>query len=96
MKTENMGWQCPNCLVVYAPSVEKCECGAIPVLTKDEFKATNPLSGGSIVGLSGTAGTISTSTAYICPSFTTNSSSASAVCSRCGQPQWKHYNLANI
>lgn len=28
MKTENMGWQCPNCLVVYSPSVEKCECSA--------------------------------------------------------------------
>ena len=25
-----MGWQCPNCLVVYAPSVEKCECSVLP------------------------------------------------------------------
>ena len=39
MKTENIGWQCPNCLVVYAPNVNNCSCGVIPILTKDEFKA---------------------------------------------------------
>ena len=30
MTDKNMGWQCPNCLVVYAPSVEKCECSVLP------------------------------------------------------------------
>lgn len=74
MKTENMGWQCPNCLVVYAPSVEKCECSVLPKVSYSGFHITG--------------------TAYICTSFTTNSSSASAVCSRCGQPEWKHYNIS--
>jgi uncharacterized OB-fold protein len=44
MTDKNMGWKCPNCLVVYAPSVEKCECGVIPILTKDQFKInTHPI-----------------------------------------------------
>ena len=30
MTDKNMGWQCHNCLVVYAPSVEKCECSVLP------------------------------------------------------------------
>lgn len=57
-----------------------------------ETLPTVSLSGGSIVGLSGT-GAISTSTAYICPSFTTNS--PNAVCSRCGQPEWNHFNISS-
>jgi hypothetical protein len=36
MKTENMGWQCPNCLVVYAPSIQRCECSVV-------LNQTNPL-----------------------------------------------------
>ena len=30
MTDKNMGWQCPHCLVVYAPSVDKCECSVLP------------------------------------------------------------------
>ena len=67
-----------------------------PFLTKDEFKATTPLSGnitidkdfGEYVWQNITSGT-----AYICPSFTTNSTNA--VCSRCGQPEWKHFNISS-
>lgn len=25
------GWQCPVCMTVYAPQVEKCECAKVPV-----------------------------------------------------------------
>lgn len=69
-----MGWQCPNCLVVYSPSVEKCECSVLP----------KKYSGNSTT----------TSTAYICTWFTSNSSNG--ICSKCGLPEWKHYNLTNI
>lgn len=73
MTDKNMGWQCPNCLVVYPPSVEKCECSVLP----KEY--------------SGNSSFVNTSTAYICPSFTTNS--PNGLCSKCGQAEWKHYNL---
>ena len=32
-----MGWQCPNCLVVYAPSMEKCECSTLPKVSYSGF-----------------------------------------------------------
>ena len=73
MTDKNTGWQCPNCLVVYAPSVEKCECSVLPKQ------------------YSGNSSFVNTSTAYICPSFTTNS--PNGICSKCGQAEWKHYNL---
>ena len=91
MTDKNTGWQCPKCLVVYAPSVEKCECGVIPVLTKVQFKATNPLSGTTITTNSG-FGTTSTGTAYICTLFTSNS--PNGICSKCGQAEWKHHNVS--
>jgi uncharacterized OB-fold protein len=40
MKTENMGWQCPNCLVVYAPSVQRCECSTLPKVSFSGFGTT--------------------------------------------------------
>ena len=75
MQSENMGWQCPKCLVVYAPSVEKCECSILPKVSYSGFGTTS---------LSG----------YSCNGFTSNSSNG--ICSKCGLPQWKHYNLTNI
>ena len=74
MTDKNMGWQCPNCLVVYAPSVEKCECSVLP----KEY--------------SGNSSFVNTSTAYICPSFTTNS--PNGICSKCGQAEWKNHNIS--
>ena len=35
-----MGWQCPKCLVVYAPSVEKCECSTLPKVSYSGFGTT--------------------------------------------------------
>lgn len=40
MKTENIGWQCPNCLIVYAPSVEKCECSVLLKKSYSEIGTT--------------------------------------------------------
>lgn len=40
MQTENTGWQCPKCLVVYAPSVEKCECSTLPKVSYSGFGTT--------------------------------------------------------
>ena len=73
MTDKNMGWQCPKCLVVYAPSVEKCECSVLPKQ------------------YSGNSSFVNTSTAYICTLFTSNS--PNGICSKCGQAEWKHYNL---
>lgn len=56
MQTENMGWQCPKCLVVYAPSVEKCEC----------YVLQKKYSGDSIVSGYSCDGYISTSKNDIC------------------------------
>ena len=87
MTDKNMGWQCHKCLVVYAPSVEKCKCS---VLQKEP---TVSLSGGSIVGLGVTGTTItSTGTTYICTLFMCNTTDG--ICSKCGQPEWKHYNVS--
>ena len=49
MKTENIGWQCPKCLVVYAPSVEKCECSVLPKVSLSGF-GTASVSGYSCDG----------------------------------------------
>ena len=56
MTDKNMGWQCPNCLVVYAPSVEKCECSVLP----KKYSNNTSLSGYSCDGY------ISTSPNGIC------------------------------
>ena len=50
MKTENMGWQCPNCLVVYAPSVEKCECSVLAKQYTGSGTTTSRISGYSCDG----------------------------------------------
>ena len=87
MKTENMGWQCPNCLVVYSPFVTSCWCSSLPK------EPTVSLSGGSIVGVGGT-GTVTTGTgtAQICYGYI--SESPNGVCSKCGQPEWHHLNIS--
>ena len=76
MTDKNMGWQCPKCLVVYAPSMEKCECSTLPKVSYSGF------------------GTATTGTGYICTLFTSNS--PNGICSKCGQAEWKHYNLTTI
>jgi hypothetical protein len=89
MKTENMGWQCPNCLVIYSPSVINCWCSSLPK------EPTVSLSGGSIVGVGGTGNVIrdvTSSTAQIC--FGYISESPNGVCSKCGQPEWHHHNIS--
>jgi hypothetical protein len=72
MTDKNMGWQCPKCLVVYAPSVEKCQCSVISKVSYSGF---------------GTTGT-----AYICTLFLCNTTDG--ICSKCGQPEWKHNNIS--
>jgi|688.fasta_scaffold360671_5 hypothetical protein len=87
MKTENMGWQCPNCLIVYAPSVKRCECST---------STTVSLSGGFVVGTGG-VGTITATDdkckIYLCSGYISESSNG--VCSKCGEPQWKHYTVSS-
>ena len=97
MTDKNMGWQCPNCLVVYAPSVNKCECGVIPVLTKDEFKInTYPI--GTITtnrgyGTTTTFNRADTSNkAYMCSGFI--SESPNGLCSKCGYTEWNHPHIS--
>jgi hypothetical protein len=76
----NMGWQCPRCLVVYSPSVEKCECSALPKVS---------LSGGGIVGVSSGLGiTTTSSTTTMCSGYI--SKSHDGICSKCGNPKWNH------
>jgi len=86
MKTENIGWQCPNCLVVYAPKVDRCECS---VLTKVS------LSGGNI-GVLNTAITVTnantTSYAYICSGYV--SETGDGICTKCAKPKWNHFNVS--
>lgn len=62
MKTENMGWQCPNCLVVYAPSILECWCGSI---TKESNISLGGFGTASVSGYS-CDGYISTSPNGIC------------------------------
>lgn len=95
MKTENIGWQCPNCLVVYAPSVEKCKCSVIPILTKDEFKITTQPFGTITTNTNTNIGNTpiynrpnASDTTYICSGFI--SESPNGVCSRCGRAEWNH------
>ena len=78
MTDNNMGWQCPKCLVVYAPSVKKCECSVLPIVSYSRFGTTITGTG------SGTT---------MCSGFTSNSSNG--ICSKCGQPEWKHNQLSN-
>jgi hypothetical protein len=79
MKTENMGWQCPNCLVVYAPSIQRCECSVV-------LNQTNPLPK-DYISFSGfgntTTGTITMCSGYI-------SETKDGICSKCGNPKWNH------
>lgn len=88
MKTENIGWQCPKCLVVYAPNIEKCECSIL---------ATVSLSGGSIGGV-GSIGHItvgnssSTGTTYICSGYV--SETGDGICTKCAKPKWNHYSVS--
>lgn len=89
MKTENTGWQCPNCLVVYAPIVDKCECSVIPILTKDEFKASSKVLNSKDWNYM--VGTVTSSTAHLC--FGYISESPNGICSKCGQPEWYHLNI---
>jgi hypothetical protein len=89
MKNKYMGWQCPNCLVVYSPSVQNCVCSSIPK------EPSVSLSGGAItvnngfcVGNSGLGTGTTTSTAWICLGF--RSDNPDGLCTKCSQPQWKH------
>jgi len=81
MTDKNMGWQCPNCLVVYAPSVEKCQCSVLPTVS---------LSGGRVrTGSVGTITTFSgTDTTYVCLGYI--SETPDGICSKCGTPKWNH------
>ena len=40
-----MGWQCPNCLVVYAPSVQRCECSTSTTVSLSGFGTTTTSTG---------------------------------------------------
>jgi hypothetical protein len=89
MKSENIGWQCPNCLVVYSPSVQKCQCSVLPK------EPTVSLSGRIVVGAGG-VGTITTAsgtnTTYICLEYI--SDSPNGICSKCARPKWNHHNVS--
>jgi hypothetical protein len=69
-----MGWQCPNCLIVYAPSVKRCECSTSTTVSLSGFGNT-------------TTGTVTMCSGYI-------SNTTDGICSKCGQPEWKHNNIS--
>lgn len=81
MKTENIGWQCPNCLVVYAPSVINCLCSSLP---KEPTVAASGF-GTTITGIG--AGTT------ICSGFI--SQGPNDICSKCGKTAWNHHNISS-
>lgn len=89
MKSENIGWQCPNCLVVYSPSVQKCQCSVLPK------ELTVSLSGGYFLGTGG-VGFITTDsttgTTYYCSEYI--SDSPNGICSKCARPKWNHHNVS--
>lgn len=100
MQTENIGWQCPNCLVVYAPNVNNCSCGVIPILTKDEFKAYSGVLNSKdwndfvVKGSMNVSTAVNSSTTYICSGYI--SKTGDGICDKCAKPKWSHYNLTNI
>jgi hypothetical protein len=53
MTDKNMGWQCPKCLVVYAPSVKKCECSTLPKVSYSGFGTTTSGTGAGTTMCSG-------------------------------------------
>ena len=85
-----MGWQCPNCLVVYSPFVTSCWCSSLPK------EPTVSLSGGGVIG-TGNVGVITTDsntgTAYYCSGYI--SDSPNGVCSKCARPKWNHPNVSS-
>jgi hypothetical protein len=86
MKSENIGWQCPNCLVVYAPNMQSCKCSVLQTL---------PLSDG--VTINGLYGSVTTnnhtsSTTLLCLGYT--SEIHDGVCVKCGKTKLNHPNIS--
>ncbi len=80
MTDKNMGWQCPNCLVVYAPSIQRCECSVV-------LNQTNPLPK-DYISFSGFGNTTTGSVTYVCLGYI--SETPDGICSKCGTPKWNH------
>lgn len=88
-----MGWQCPNCLIVYAPDIKECWCSSV------SKEPTVSLSGGSIVGVGGigytnniTRSTSDSTTINICSGYV--SETGDGICTKCAKPKWNHLNVS--
>ncbi len=90
-----MGWQCPNCLVVYAPSVQKCECSVNPnqkiPLPKD-YVSFNDITIDKDFGAYIWQNT-PIPNKYSCALFM--GKTTDGLCSKCGQPAWNHHNISS-